>query len=64
MYLGNLSNDQKELFLDLSLSFMQCHGAVDEREKLLVRKYCEEMKTEYREVTRIQSVEEILINLK
>ena len=64
MYLANLSNEQKELFLDLSMYSINSHGAVDEREKLLLRKYCEEMKIDYREDRKIQSIEEILSGLK
>lgn len=63
MYLANLSNEQKELFLDLSMFSMQSHDAIDGREKMMVRQYCEEMKIGYREKQKNSSAEEVLEKL-
>lgn len=64
MYLANLSNEQKDLFLDLSMFSMESHNAVDKREKALIRQYCEEMKIDYRSEKKSSSFEEVLKRLK
>ena len=64
MYLVNLSNEQKELFLDLSILSMESKGEVDKREKMLLEQYCDEMKIKYRVQKNINSYKIVLKRLK
>lgn len=64
MYLANLSDEQKELFLDLSMFSMESHGEVDSREEIMLKQYCEEMKIAYRSKKKIDSYDDILKRLK
>lgn len=64
MYLANLSNEQKELFLDLGILFMESKGEVDKREKMLLEQYCNEMQIKYRVQKNINSYESVLKRLK
>lgn len=43
MYLNRLSNEQKELFLDLCIHASMSNNDFDEKEKEYIRQYCEEM---------------------
>jgi len=64
MYLANLSSEQKELFLDLSILSMESKGEVDKREKMLLEQYCGEMKIRCRFEKNIESYESVLKRLK
>ena len=64
MYLANLSKEQKELFLDLSILSMESKGVVDEREKTLLKQYCGEMEIAYRSEKKINSYETVMDRLK
>ncbi len=48
MYLKNLSNEQKDLFMDLAIFTMKSNGVVEEQEEKLARQYCAEMDIEFR----------------
>lgn len=43
MYLNRLSNEQKELFLDLCIHASNANGDFDANEKLMIDLYCDEM---------------------
>ncbi len=64
MYLADLSNEQKQLFLDLSVLLMESKGRVDQREKTLLKQYCDEMKIVYESKKNMESSESILLKLK
>ena len=64
MYLKNLSNEQKELFLDLSIFSMKSNGVVEEREQELTYQYCDEMHIEKRGNVKVEKVDEVLIRLR
>ena len=48
MYLNELSNEQKDLFMDLAIFTMKSNGVVEEQEENLARKYCVEMNIDFR----------------
>lgn len=48
MYLNKLSNEQKELFLDLCIYAAKSNGDFDADEKLMIDQYCDEMNIEIR----------------
>lgn len=64
MYLSNLSNEQKELFLDLSIISMQSDGVIAPREQEAVYQYCNEMEIERRTDPKYQTADEVLRKLK
>lgn len=63
MYLANLTEEQKELFLDLSLFSMESDGLVEERELSVARQYCDEMNIPYRAEKKNASYKEVLEKL-
>ena len=64
MYLVDLSDEQKRLFLDFSVWLMESKGHVDQREKILLKQYCDEMKIVYESKKSVESSESILQKLK
>ena len=64
MYLADLSREQKDLFLDLSIFSMQIDGVVESREQNLVYEYCKEMGIECRSSTNSNTVDEVLKRLE
>ena len=64
MYLAMLSNEQKDLFLDLSIFSMQSDGVIDPREQELVYQYCNEMGLERRTNTNNEKLDDVLMKLK
>lgn len=64
MYLSNLSNAQKELFLDLSILAMKSDGVVEEREQELICQYCTEMGIEKRDNIKSENADEVLRKLR
>ena len=43
MYLNQLSNEQKELFLDLCIHAAESNAEITDKEKNYIKQYCEEM---------------------
>ena len=64
MYLSDLSKEQKELFLDLVIFSMASDGVVEEREKEVAKRYCNEMQVEFRVDTKLSSYEDVLQRTK
>lgn len=48
MYLNKLTEEQKKLFIDLSIHASMANGIIDEKEKELIKAYCAEMEIEER----------------
>ena len=63
MYLNQLSNEQKELFLDLCIHAAQANHVVEEKEKQYIEQYCTEMQLESVRFTVRISVEEAVEKL-
>lgn len=63
MYLANLTDEQKDLFLDLSLFSMESDGIIEERELALARQYCNEMNIPYRTEKKNDTYQEVLEKL-
>ena len=55
MYLNELSNEQKDLFMDLAIFTMKSNGVVEEQEENLVRQYCVEMNIDFRSENKCNS---------
>lgn len=55
MYLNELSNEQKDLFMDLAIFTMKSNGVVEEQEENLVRQYCVEMNIDFRSENKCDS---------
>lgn len=64
MFLTNLSEGQKEGFLDLCIEIMETKDIVKEAETVLVQKYCAEMEIPYRIDKKDSSIESVLENIK
>lgn len=64
MFLYDLSNEQKDLFVDLAIFAMKSNGTVDKREKILLERYCREMDTQYRDAEKNNDCDEVLRKLK
>ena len=64
MYLAALSEEQKELFLDLSIFSMRSNGIVEVREQELAYQYCDEMNIRKRENVKNTNVDDVLKQLK
>lgn len=64
MYLAFLSEEQKNLFLDLSIFSMKSDGVIEPRELDVVYQYCGEMGIDQRETTKAKNVDEVLKRLK
>ena len=64
MYLSGLSNEQKELFLDLAIFSMASDGVIEEREKSVAQQYCNEMQIEFRTTTNFSSYVDVIKKLK
>ena len=60
MYLSLLSNDNKELFLDLILIIAKVDNDFSDEEKGVINSYCTEMGISYRDDERYSSVEELI----
>ena len=64
MYLSNLSDKQKTLFLDLALFSIESDGVIDDKELEMAHQFCEEMKIEFRDSKNHTSYEEVVSELK
>ncbi len=64
MFLFDLSDEQKDLFIDLAIIAMESNGAVDDSEIAVIRGYCREMAVSYREKAKINNRAEVLSKLK
>ena len=64
MYLSKLSDEQKELFLDLALFSMESDGVIKDQELEMVHRFCEEMRIDYRNKKNHASFEEVVCRLK
>ena len=64
MYLSNLSDKQKLLFLDLALFSMEIDGVIADKELEMLHQFCEEMKIEFRNSKNYASYEEVASALK
>lgn len=64
MFLYDLSEEQKALFIDLAILAMEANGSVDDSEKALLERYCREMAVPYRENTQSNSCDDVLNRLK
>lgn len=63
MFLFELSEEQKQLFIDLAIIAMESNGVVDDSEIAVLKGYCREMAIEYRE-TANNNCTEVLSKLK
>lgn len=59
MYLRNLSNEQKELFMDLCINASNANGEFDFKEKGYIIKYAEEMNIKARYTANLSSEDAI-----
>ncbi len=64
MFLFDLTDEQKELFIDLAIGVVEANGTIDDSEKELLARYCREMAVEYREKANIINCKEVLKKLK
>ena len=64
MFLFDLTDEQKELFIDLAIGVVEANGAVDKSEKELLARYCREMALEYREKANITDYKMVIEKLK
>ena len=48
MFLNRLSNEQKEMFLDLCIHASKSNNNFDDAEKLIIEQYCDEMHIDVR----------------
>lgn len=64
MYLASLSEEQKELFLDLVIFSMANDGVIDEREKEVAMRYCSEMQIQFRTNSKSDSYVDVIQHLK
>ncbi len=64
MFLFDLTEEQKELFIDLAIGVVEANGAVDKSEKELLARYCREMALEYREKANITDYKMVIEKLK
>ena len=64
MYLSNLSDKQKSLFLDLALFSMESDGMIADKELEMAHQFCKEMKIEFRNSKNYTSYEEVISTLK
>ncbi len=64
MFLDNLSEEQKNLFIDLAVIAMEANGAVDDSETALLEKYCREMAIKYRDKVQNNDCDKILERLR
>ena len=64
MYLASLSEEQKELFLDLVIFSMANDGVIDEREKEVAMRYCSEMQIQFRTNSKLDSYVDVIEDLK
>lgn len=64
MFLFELADEQKELFIDLAIIAMESNGEVDDSEIAVIKGYCREMAVEYRETAKINNCAEVLGKLK
>lgn len=66
MYLNQLSNEQRELFLDLCIHVSYIDESFKEEEKQYIRKYCEEMqitKIRYQPNNDLETIIKALFNI-
>ncbi len=64
MFLFDLTEEQKELFIDLAIGVVEANGVVDNSEKELLARYCREMAIEYREKANNVDYKDVLKKLK
>lgn len=64
MFLFDLTEEQKELFIDLAIGVVEANGAIDKSEKELLARYCREMALEYREKANIADYKMVIEKLK
>ena len=64
MFLFDLTEEQKELFIDLAIGVVEANGVVDKSEKELLARYCREMALEYREKANITDYKMVIEKLK
>lgn len=59
MFLNKLSDNEKEMFLDMAVYVSKANGLVEETEKNLISQYCHEMCIETYNAENIHNLEEI-----
>ena len=64
MFLDNLSEEHKNLFIDLAVIAMEANGSVDDSETALLEKYCREMAIQYRDKAQNSDCDKVLERLR
>ncbi|WP_303817615.1 hypothetical protein [Selenomonas ruminantium] len=64
MFLYDLSEEEKELYIDLAIAVMEANGDVDDSETELLKRCCHTMQVKYRTKAVIADYVEVLKKLK
>lgn len=59
MFLDRLNENEKVLFLDLSVYAAQCNGVVEDSEKDMLLQYCREMGIAFYDVSKLHELAEV-----
>lgn len=60
MFLNQLSNEEKNAFISLSVKISKVNGSFDEMEKEMIQEYCKEMEISFYNSEKFDSVDDII----
>ena len=58
MFLEKLSEEEKEVFLDLARATAKANGMVEESEKAMIQRYCREMSMDEHKIYDVKKTDE------
>ena len=64
MFLYDLNNEQKELFIDLAILAIESNGSIDDSEIEVLKRYCREMAVDFREKANNNDCDDVLRKLR
>ena len=64
MFLNQLSSEEKNAFISLSVKISESNGSFDSEEKEMIKEYCKEMEIPVFDAEKVEKVEDIIAVFK